>query len=140
MKKQILKALGAMSLAALVFTGCKKYEEGPAFSLASKKSRLAGEWKMEKIFLNGTDMTSMFITSDDILHIEKDGKYHTHDSNSSSDGTWKFSDNKEELIMQESTAGSTEEKMTIVKLKSKELWLKATESGSSDVWELHYKQ
>lgn len=28
----------------MLFSSCRKYEEGPAFSLATKTARLSGEW------------------------------------------------------------------------------------------------
>ena len=43
--------------------GCKKYEEGPAFSLFSKKMRLCSTtWVVDKVEKNGTDYTSDWLS------------------------------------------------------------------------------
>jgi len=45
----------------IIFSSCKKYNEGPAISLRSKEKRLCQEWEMEKIELNGiTDTDDEF--------------------------------------------------------------------------------
>jgi hypothetical protein len=41
-------------LATILFSSCKKYEEGPSFSLLSKKSRLKGVWELKSIDENST--------------------------------------------------------------------------------------
>lgn len=38
---------------------CKKYEEGPSFSLKTVKARLSGEWQIEKYTVNGIDSTEL---------------------------------------------------------------------------------
>lgn len=40
-------------LASLIMGGCKKYDEGPYFSLHSKRERIIGEWKLEKTYIDG---------------------------------------------------------------------------------------
>ena len=34
---------------AIGFSGCKKYEDGPWFSLLTKKQRITGEWETKKL-------------------------------------------------------------------------------------------
>jgi hypothetical protein len=46
-----------MLVSSMAFQSCSKYEEGPAFSLRSKKSRLVNTWKIDKIYNNGTEQT-----------------------------------------------------------------------------------
>ena len=48
------KAPFYLVLFLIVFSSCKKYDEGPAISLRSKEKRLCQEWEMKKIELNGT--------------------------------------------------------------------------------------
>jgi hypothetical protein len=45
-----------------IFTGCKKYEEGPKFiTLRSVKNRLTnGEWKLENLTIGGIDSTTYY--------------------------------------------------------------------------------
>ena len=47
--KQSTLFLAAAAVTILNFESCKKYEDGPAFSLRSKKARLTGEWELVKI-------------------------------------------------------------------------------------------
>lgn len=51
MKKEINNRLmlGATVVLLLNFTSCKKYEEGPTFSLRSKTARLTGEWTLDDL-------------------------------------------------------------------------------------------
>ena len=42
------------------FVSCKKYENGPAFSLMSKKARIANIWKVDTYILNGKDKTTEY--------------------------------------------------------------------------------
>lgn len=45
----------------LIFTSCKKYEEGPLLSLRTKNARLTGEWKLvsySRITTNNTETTT----------------------------------------------------------------------------------
>lgn len=140
MKKQILRSVAVFALLAVIFTGCKKYEEGPSFTLLSKKSRLAGDWKIESVTVNGTDYTSAYNTlvgSSFVMSIKKDGTY-TIGGNFTDNGTWVFSSDKTQLISTSSSTGSTAQTVTILKLKSKELWTKEVENGTTT--EVHYKQ
>lgn len=41
--------------AALVFTGCSQFEEGPEFSLRSKTARLAGDWVSTDVSVPGEE-------------------------------------------------------------------------------------
>ena len=49
MKTQNTLLLAAAAVTVLNFQSCSKYEDGPAFSLRSKTSRLVGEWEVVKI-------------------------------------------------------------------------------------------
>ena len=57
MKKGI-KILASLILVISILTDCKKYDEGPLISLRTKKARLAGDWKIEKILYDGGDSTA----------------------------------------------------------------------------------
>jgi hypothetical protein len=41
--------LAAAAITVLNFQSCSKYEDGPAFSLRTKKGRLVGDWELVKI-------------------------------------------------------------------------------------------
>jgi hypothetical protein len=71
--KKIIYALSILT--GLQFASCGKYEEGPAFSLRTKTARLAGEWTIEKLTVDGEDLTAFaaaFITNTEFT---KDGDY-----------------------------------------------------------------
>ena len=71
--KRVIYAL--LILVGLQLASCGKYEEGPGFSLRSKTGRLAGEWTIEKMTVDGEDFTAFvaaFITNTEFT---KDGDY-----------------------------------------------------------------
>jgi hypothetical protein len=63
MKKIIVLALCIITLGTL--NSCKKYEDGPAFSLRSKKSRVAAEWNVKKYTYGGVDVLTE--KNDDVM-------------------------------------------------------------------------
>ena len=120
------------------WSGCKKYEEGPAFSLRSKKDRVVGKWKVKKYLENGTDQTSSLTAVNFRIEFKKDGKAVQSFSSSmfgtiSEEFRCEFDDNKEKLIFI-FNSGEKEE-FKILRLKHKELWLK--QSDGTNVQELH---
>ena len=123
---------------ALVTTSCSKYEDGPKLSLLTKKSRLCGDWKIQSVSYtpNGgseTDITSFVnsaVGSAYEFQIEKDGNY-KQTGNVNESGTWKFGEDKDDVTFTPSTAGSTADTYRILRLKSKELWLKETATDGS---------
>lgn len=76
--KKYLAILTLFLITAGTFMSCGKYEEGPAFSLLTKKSRLSGTWEISEVRQNGT-LIEELNTSELIVEItfEKDntGKY-----------------------------------------------------------------
>lgn len=127
-------------LIALVATACGKYEDGPAFSLLSKKSRLSGEWVVEKVEYNGADSTAAYVNAvgaNYVLEIEKDGVYRT-EGPAPDKGTWDLGEDKDDVRFLSDTEGSTEESYRILRLKKKELWMKQTQANG-DLIEIHYK-
>ena len=47
----------ALSVVAVSISSCGKYEEGPKFTLLSKKARITNTWKFTKSENNGIDNT-----------------------------------------------------------------------------------
>lgn len=139
MKKFIRPALVMLTLAALVVS-CGKYEEGPAFSLLTKKARLSGEWVVEEAEYNGVNVTSEFVAgvgANFVLEIEKDGEYRTEGPNPDK-GSWELGEDKDDIFFLSDAEGSTEVSYRILRLKNKELWLKHTETNG-DIIEVKYK-
>ncbi|MBL7811966.1 MAG: hypothetical protein JNL57_07045 [Bacteroidetes bacterium] len=56
MKTYLLTGL----LAVFLFSGCRKYEEGPTVSLWPRKERIEGKWVAAKVAYNTTDSTSAY--------------------------------------------------------------------------------
>lgn len=143
--KKITTILFALAVIGGVVISCKKYEEGPAMSLRTKKARMAGEWTVEKVLYNGTDVTSQYLPSGTTykITIEKGGSWNdvmsSSGGSSTSKGTWEFVDKKENLKMVTEGSGDADgDTSVIVKLKNKELWIDS-KSGSNTT-RIQYKQ
>lgn len=124
---------------SVVFEGCKKYPEGPAISLRSKKERVANTWKLDAIISGGVDSTALFnqFYKDYTLSLTKNGSYtisyyvaipNFGNVSNTESGKWAFTSNKEELLITPASvaignvpAAST---LQILKLYEKELWLR----------------
>ncbi|MBN4052068.1 hypothetical protein JYT53_01050 [Cytophagaceae bacterium AH-315-L13] len=125
-----MKNLRKLSLFAAVFvftltsmTGCKKYEEGPALSLKSKKGRVANKWKIDYAF----DIDdNQVVTSDytgETWEFAKDGEWIERDNDViDKSGTWGFISDKESIKITKDN--NNIDYYDILKLKSKEMWLK----------------
>ena len=120
------KFIALMLLTSFVMFGtysCKKYEEGPMISLRSKKSRLDGEWKIDKATQDGIDVTANL--PEMVMTLEKDGGFKMLNNATELLGTWEFDDKKENLLIKYD--GSTDvAKLKIIRLKNDELWLDET--------------
>lgn len=126
--KIILKLFIVFTLFIGFTTSCKKYVDGPAFSLRTKKARLCGDWKIQSVTVNGNDMTSAFNTllgANYVLDIEKDGGYKATGT-FSDDGKWSLGEDGDDVYFTSSKPGSLEQANRILRLKNKELWLKQT--------------
>lgn len=149
-----LKSLTAFIFAALfaiTINSCKKYEEGPAFSLRTKTKRLSREWIIQDYFRNGNNETSQLIISGYIESYNKSGAHSRTYTDKNGDlisetGQWKFDSNKEQISVtgigsiewtdQTSTVSSSS--YIILRLTSKELWYYYENGGSKH--EIHLKE
>ena len=116
-----IKLSSLLLVASLLFTfSCKKYEEGPGFSLISKKKRIMNNWTIEKTVIGGVEYQfSAQEQADFKLTIAKDGTYCQDNGNGCMDGTWEFTNNNEKLKFNPSD-GSPAQEVIIIKLKNKE--------------------
>ena len=123
-----------------VLGSCGKYEEGPGFSLRSKKARVTGEWTMVKYSENGVDEPLDADDKDDTWIIDKDGTWEITDPGSGSDkGTWEFSDDKEKFEQsQDFNGASFTIPATILRLTNSEFWLEYDFDG--DKTEVHFEK
>ena len=74
-----------------IFSGCKKYKDGPLISFRSKTERIANTWKFQKYIVNGIDSTAQKAAV--TLQLTKDNKATLTTNNAAGDiygGTWRF--------------------------------------------------
>ncbi|PWH82195.1 hypothetical protein [Brumimicrobium oceani] len=125
--KNNFKFFLAILSVAFVFTACKKYDEGPALSLLTKKARISGEWRVEKeISAAGVEQ---LVQSQDVLSISKSGSFEIIEDNKiETIGTWDFIKDKEYISFTYKEDGVNNiEEFKIIRLKNRELWLKDIE-------------
>ena len=126
------KAKTAISILALLFIfSCKKYPDGPSFTIIPKKDRLCRPWKLSETLLNDTNFTYTQKPDSDVIEYQKNYKYlvtfNSHHPPITKEGKWEFHEKKEQII---TTGTGVADTLTITKLSTKELWLsKQTAQG-----------
>jgi uncharacterized lipoprotein YehR (DUF1307 family) len=129
-----MRKLFSLTIAlGLIFaiSSCKKYDEGPGFSLRSKAERVANTWKFDKVTeADGDDVTSSYTGWTMVL--DKDGgmtmNYVFLSIPYSDEGTWAFASDNEEIHLTYTNAlleSLWPKEFTIKKLKEKEFWVVA---------------
>lgn len=121
--KKIINILLVVFLFSVV--GCTKYDDGPAFSLLSKKARITNTWKMEKyIYDNGTSTTDV---DEGTMTLNKDMSATMSigvTGGFALTGTWEFIEDKGGIRLSFNIFNTiTNKDYTILRLKSKELWV-----------------
>jgi hypothetical protein len=123
--KTIINTLAGMILCVSLLTSCKKYEEGPAFSLRSKTERVANTWRIEYAW---DRIDSVNITTDcsgETWEFTKKNDFVKRDNGIvDKTGSWEFVSNKEQITIRLPLTTHTYE---ILRLKEKELWLRDSE-------------
>lgn len=131
--RKIAIILSIIAVTAMLFSSCGKYEEGPAFSLATKKARLTGDWTLKETSYNGVVVENLSnfgeITT---ITYKKDGtgsnSYTWGGFTVSSKLEWEFSDDKSKLRTRDYDSDSNSwnawEETEIIRLTNKELWTK----------------
>lgn len=131
--KKINVILLTVVASVLMLTSCSPYEEGPAISFRSKTERLCNEWRLTRLYINGTEQTLSSIDQQTTLEFKDNGtvnySYAVMDSTAiiiTGSGTWEFNDDKTEVITKITyTIGGTEtDTFKILRLKEKELCLR----------------
>lgn len=144
MNNQKKKILAAAGVTAVVVSSCGKYEDGPNFSLLSKKSRVVGTWDMKTLTDSQTGATDNFCQNGAYcveITMDKDNKLTQKISDGSYSytytGTWDFNDDKTQLIW---TTPSYTTSYEIKRLTNKELWLDDDiTSTDGDIYKLETK-
>ncbi|MFN6945951.1 MAG: lipocalin family protein [Cytophagaceae bacterium] len=119
-----LMAVAFLIAFSAAMSSCGKYEEGPNFSLASKKGRITNTWKLAEIYDDGVK-EELDADEVEILDIKKDDAFtwtHTHDDHSDIEkGTWSFDSSKEHLVL--TFDDGEKEEFKILRLTKNELWV-----------------
>lgn len=140
-----MKKLSAFILFSFIilFTQCKKYPEGPALSLKSKKERVSNTWKIDKLIINNVDSTTQYtnVFKDYTISINKSGSYLTSyyvtvpfigNVSNTENGNWAFSGDKKSLNLTPTSIAvgnlPSPSSLQILKLYEKELWLRNVDS------------
>ena len=134
---------GGLLTAVSVSPSCGKYEDGPGFSLSSKKSRLTGTWELDKLKYSDGSIADLNGSID--VEFEKDGDFSIRTTSSYTDyygssysytytnsGDWEFSSDKEEIEFDPNDGSDFE--WEIKRLTNKELWVE-DEDGNEWEWE-----
>lgn len=118
---------------SLVLFSCAKYDEGPAFTLLSKKSRVSNHWELEKATANDEPWTPFYPLKEMI--IAKDNTqttiFRTLNVPLELTGKWEFERQKEQLELLFDN-GFTQ-RFKILKLKEDELKLSLTSNDTTYV-------
>jgi hypothetical protein len=162
--KRFAIILTVVAVTAMLFSSCGKYDEGPSFSLLTKKARIVGEWKVDEMYINDTlvnfedlyselfALTGMNVSNISLVtNLEKDGtgvssiKYTVLGINGSQDTNlkWEFDDEKENLRIQrqdpETQVWGDWENSEILRLTKSECWIKNTETDDSGTYTIMFK-
>ena len=121
-----------------------KYDDGPKISLATKKSRVANVWKIEKSFTNGSENLCDQVCKNErdkfIIVLTKDGnvmvKGELLDQSYESFGEWQFSSDKTEIGIKMKCRAEFDY-YKILRLKSEELWTEYTDPVTKVKYETH---
>jgi hypothetical protein len=134
MRKVIVLGFLAMTV---TFSGCKKYPEGPGFSLSSAMKRFAQHWALNNVTANGVDVTLLFTGVS--WDIEDDGDYTQITPLGNILGTWQFNDDKTQAYFDQ-TATSQKDTVTILRLKKDECKLQQVDAGVTYVMQMTPKE
>ena len=129
-----MKKLFFIAFLSLLAVSCGKYEEGPGFSLISKKNRVTNTWVLSKVEVNGQDETpqsssytlKMTLKEDETLS----ANYTVLTIPFTTTGTWAFNSDKSALILTDNSGTSTN---TILRLTNKEMKLRQIANGDTTI-------
>ena len=129
-----MKKLFFIAFLSLLAVSCGKYEEGPGFSLISKKNRVTNTWVLSKIEVNGQDETPQSSTYTLKMTLKEDetlsANYTVLTIPYTTTGTWAFNSDKSALILTDNSGTSTN---TILRLTNKEMKLRQIANGDTTI-------
>lgn len=138
-----LKKLTYLTIAGATTLGvssCGKYEDGPGFSLRTKKARVDGSWNVKSVGSSvlGTEysINMSFDKSGSVL-LTQTYSYQGYTDSYSYAGSWDFASDKEQLVL---NIDGNVQLFEIKRLTNDEMWLDddiTTLDG--DIWKLEAK-
>jgi len=138
-----MKKIVIAFLASILLMSCKKYDEGPAFSLRSVSERITGDWILENYLINNEDSTTFYISlvgnCEYSFHITKSKNQPMGTGscgNNPTYGEWGLNDDKKMLgiiVYTSSFPGIFVVTNTtfwkILRLTNKQMWLESEQLG-----------
>ena len=125
-----------LTIGTQFITSCKKYPDGPEFSLRTRKERLANTWKVDNYKVNGTDFTSLLANYTETF--TKTGGYNYSWSLFNGSGTWSFQ-NKDKEVMLSGSDNQASRTLILLKLEEKSLWYYYMEGNDKHEFHLNEK-
>ncbi|MBN2777647.1 MAG: hypothetical protein JXR36_08385 [Bacteroidales bacterium] len=133
--KKLAIILTIVAATAMIFSSCGKYDEGPAFSLLTKKARITGTWTLSEMTANDSvqDITGVTMK----YTLEKDGtgsgEFGWGGLTFTSDIEWEFDDTKENLRVKSKDPITGEwdtewAESKIIRLTNSECWMEETDT------------
>lgn len=124
-------------LSIFLLAACGKYENGPKFTLLSKKARIVNSWKGKQASYNGVPYSLNSTFYENTYIFKKNFEYQIlGEANqiqaAEQNGTWRFDDEKESVIIEINGLTDT---LIISRLKNNSLWLKKEISGNTFLYE-----
>ncbi len=123
-----MRKITLLSIAVTLFFSCGKFEEGPRISFLSVKSRVMGEWTLEKYVLDGEDITETYLngrTEEFKFQGDNVMEYKTL-SNDVVEGNWEIEDNMVLMELKMTTPEGLpyieQDTLPLVRLTNKEMW------------------
>ncbi|HPD64649.1 MAG TPA: hypothetical protein P5050_04540 [Bacteroidia bacterium] len=125
LKKSTLFSL--VVLITVLLSSCGKYEEGPAFSLATKKARLTARWKV-------IEMNGIAVAGNVVWIFENNGSFvmEFNGNPNNNPAKWDFEDAKAKVSIYFEQDDVTIY-YDIIKLTSNEMWLDQETGGGNYV-------
>ncbi len=126
-----------IALVAILVSNCKKYEEGPAFTLLTKKARISNTWELDKYYENGVDKTNDAKTAfkDFKLIIDKNNMKYSKSFSAfgllayGETGSWKFTSDMESIEFDPENYSLAPYTWKIIKLKNTSLGFSYTSNS-----------
>jgi hypothetical protein len=138
MKKISILIVAMISMGIVSFSSCKKGKDDVVISQPSRKNLIVNTWVIEKYLENGEDISNEMLPlmADYRWQFRKDGTYELLNNGDRETGTWTMDSNEENLELL-SDGSMVPDKLKILRLASKEMWL-MQDDGVTKI-EVHFK-